>query len=258
MTPITLPEHATLRPIDRQEAPTLAHAAYRGFADLLSTVPPSDWASPTDCAGWTVRDLGGHMVGAMRSAASMRELLRQQREISRRRKRDGGNETDIMTALQIELTADLDADDLVRECQELAGPAAHGRAKVPGPMRSLVKFPVEFGGTTETWRLGYLLDVILTRDAWLHTVDLARALGVDRPRHEDLDRRIIEDVALEWAGRHGRAVRLDLGGPAGGAHEFAGDGDAPPQTITMDAVEFARTLSGREVGAGLMSLDVPF
>ncbi len=258
MTPTTVPEHATLRPINRKEAPALAEAAYRGFADLLSTASGPDWGLPTDCAGWTVRDLAGHMVGAMRAAASLRELGRQQREIGRRRKREGGNETDIMTALQIELTADLEPDSLVQQCQELAVPAAKGRAKLPGPVRRMVKFPVEFGATTETWRLGYLLDVILTRDAWLHTVDLARALGVDPPRQDSLDRRIVGDVALEWAGRHGRPVRVELTGPAGGTYEFSGNGAAPPETITMDAIEFARTLSGREAGVGLLSVDVPF
>ena len=258
MTPVTLPAHETLRPITRQEAHPLAEAAYRGFVGLLGRVGPHDWGRPTDCVGWTVRDLAGHMLGAMRAASSLRELLRQQREISRRHKRDGGDQTDIMTALQIELTADLEPAALVRECQDLVAPAAAGRARYPAPMRRFVTFPVVVGGTTETWRLGYLVDVILTRDAWLHTVDLARALDVPVPRHPGLDDRLLADVALEWAGRHGRPVRLELSGAGAGTYDFAGDGAGAAEVVSMDGVEFARTLSGREPGEGLLAGEVPF
>ncbi len=257
MTPVTLPEHSTLRPISREEAPGLAQAAYAGFADLLEQVSPDDWSRPTDCEGWTVRDLAGHLVGAMRAAASLRELVRQQREVGRRQKRTGADSTDIMTALQIELTADLEPAELVAECRSLVAPAAVGRAKVPAPMRRFVTFPVTFGATTETWRLGYLLDVILTRDAWLHTVDLARALGTAFPAEEGRDRRVLEDVALEWAARHGRPVRLELTGPGGGLHDLTG-GESAGETLRMDSIEFARTLSGRVRGEALMATDVPF
>ena len=32
-------------------------------------------------------------------------------------------------------------------------------------------------GTVETWRMGFIFDVILTRDTWMHRVDIARAAG---------------------------------------------------------------------------------
>ena len=158
-----------------------------------------------------------------------------------------------MTALQIELTAGLDPAALVRECQDLVVPAAAGRARYPAPMRRFVTFPVVVGGTTETWRLGYLVDVILTRDAWLHTVDLARALDVPVPRNPALDDRLLADVALEWAGRHGRPARLELSGAGAGTYDFAGDGAGAPEVVSMDGIEFARTLSGREPGEGLLA-----
>ena len=33
------------------------------FARVLGAVTPQDWASPTPCEGWTVRDLVVHVVG---------------------------------------------------------------------------------------------------------------------------------------------------------------------------------------------------
>ena len=57
----------------------------------------------------------------------------------------------------------------------------------------------------EWWTLGYMLDVILTRDPFMHRVDICRAAGVPmvadgRPRGRHRGRR-----RPEWAGRHGRA-----------------------------------------------------
>lgn len=244
--------------ITRDEAPALAETAYARFADLLDTVRDDQWGLATDCEGWTIRDLAGHMLGGMRSAASLRELVRQQREIARRRRRDGGNVTDIMTALQIELTADLTPAQVVEECAALCGPAARGRRSTPGPVRRLT-FPVEFGATSERWTIGYLVDVVLTRDAWLHRIDLARALGVSQLLDAAHDGRIVADVAVEWARRHGRPVRLELTGPAGGDFVFGSRRSADAGTVLrVDAVEFCRALSGRAQREGLLAVDVPF
>ena len=112
----------------------------------------------------------------------------------------------------------------------------------------------EFGGQTETWRMSYLLDVILTRDPWMHRVDISRATSrplVLTPEH---DGRIVADVAAEWARRHGRPFRLELTGPAGGTF-VNGDGG---EDIRLDAVEFSRILSGRAAGTGLLTQEVPF
>ncbi len=112
----------------------------------------------------------------------------------------------------------------------------------------------EVAGGTETWRMGYLLDVILTRDTWMHRVDIARA--TDRPMvlTADHDGRIVADVVAEWARRHGRPFTLVLDGPAGGTFT-AGGGD---ESLNVDAVEFCRILSGRATGAGLLTQEVPF
>lgn len=246
----------TPTPIGHREAFALAETAYDRFAGVVESVRSDQWDLPTDCEDWTVRDLVGHMVGAMRSAASMRELFRQQKEVSRRHRRDGGNDTDIMTALQIELTAELGTDELVAQCRRLVTPAAVGRRRTPAPARRWVSFPVEFGTTSESWKLGYLVDVVLTRDAWLHRIDLCRALGVPPELTADHDGRLVADVVAEWARRHGQPCLLTLTGPAGGTFVFGSTEEA--ERLELDAVEFCRTLSGREQGTGLAATDVPF
>lgn len=246
----------TVPPIEHREAMVLAETAYGRFADVVDGLTDEDWARPTECEGWSVRHLVGHVVGAMRSAASMREQVSQMREIKQRLRREGGNEVEHMTQVQIDRAAGLDTGALADECRALVTPAMTGRRRVPAPLRRLVSIPVQMGETIdERWRLGYLVDVILTRDAWLHRIDLCRAVGVEPELDADHDGRIIADVAAEWARRHGRPYRLVLTGPAGGTFT-SGEPDA--EVIELDAVEFCRILSGRAEGPGLLATEVPF
>jgi hypothetical protein len=135
----------------------------------------------------------------------------------------------------------------------MAPKAANGRAKVPAPMRRL-PMKVEVAGVMETWKLGYLLDAIYTRDTWMHRVDIARATGAELVLTPEHDGRIVADVVAEWARRHGRPFTLNLEGPAGGSFTTGAGGEQ----ITIDAVEFCRMLSGRATGGGLLTQEVPF
>ncbi len=117
------------------------------------------------------------------------------------------------------------------------------------PRRTSTGLPGE-----EPWTVGYLFDIIHTRDPWMHRIDITRATG----RHLELsathDGRIVADVVAEWARRHGQPFTLTLAGPAGGSYH-AGDGGVH---LAFDAVEFCRTLSGRGAGEGLLRTTVPF
>lgn len=252
-TPTTMPAS---RAIDRASRRRLARDAYHRFADVAATVEAEQWSLSTDCDRWTVRDLVGHVVGAMRSAASLRENVSQLREIRRRMGDGAGAMVDVMTQVQIDRAADLTPIDLVAECRSLVEPATAGRFRTPAVARRYVRFRVEMGEIDETWRLGYLLEVILTRDAWLHRIDLCRAIGADPVLTSDHDGVIVADVVDEWARRHGRPYRLVLSGPAGGA--FSGGGEEVAEPIELDAVEFCRIVSGRATGDGLLTQPVPF
>ena len=246
--------------IGHREATGLAEEAYDRAVVLLESLPPAAWERPTDCEGWTVRDLAGHLVGAMRSAASVRELARQQRAVKRRSRAGGGNETDVMTALQVELTAGLSVPQLLAEARSLVGRAAAGRRRTPALLRRRFTFPVTLRAGTERWTLGYLVDVILTRDAWLHRIDLARAVGVEPVLTAGHDGRIVADVVAEWARRHGQPFVLHLPGPAGDTYTSDAAGPSAP-LIEVDPVELCRILSGRApVGDRhpLLATEVPF
>lgn len=233
----------------------LAEVSYRRLADAFAALDADDWSRPTPCEGWTVRDLAGHVVGAMRSAASLRESASQQVAALRRSKRDGVDVDVALTALQLERTADRSSEQLVAEMAELVGPAVRGRAKLPGIVRRMASVRVVMGDLDERWTMDYFLGCILTRDAWLHRIDLSDALGV-APTLDAIDRTIVGDVAIEWARRHGQPVALHLTGDAGGTLETGGpDGER----LELDAVEFCRVVSGRSGhDHPLLATAVPF
>ena len=81
----------------------------------------------------------------------------------------------------------------------MAPKAARARRRVPGPLRR-IPMKVEVAKVMETWRLGYLLDTIFTRDTWIHRVDIARATGRDLLLTPEHDGRLVADVVAEWPG----------------------------------------------------------
>lgn len=68
----------------------------------------------------------------------------------------------------------------------------------------------------ERWQYGYLVDVVFTRDTWVHRLDIARATGRAMLLTREHDGRIVADGVADWARRHGRPFDLTLTGPAGG------------------------------------------
>jgi uncharacterized protein (TIGR03083 family) len=237
--------------LGRREAALLALAENDRFVDLARALRADDWNQPTDCSEWDVRAMTTHVLGAMEANDSLRVFVHQ----FRAGKKAAGDRPDIdgMTEVQVRERAHLRPHQIVDHLAEMAPKAARGRARVPGLLRR-IPIKVEVASFMETWRLGYLLDTIFTRDTWMHRVDISRATGhelVLTPAH---DGRIIADVVAEWTRRHGRPFSLELTGPAGGVFTNGRGGEQ----ITLDAVEFTRILSGRAPGAGLLTQEVPF
>lgn len=243
----------TIPPITRAEVEGLARTEYRRVADQLRSLAPADWSQPTDCALWDVRAMAGHSAGMLATFTGYRTLMGEMRAASKAAKRSHQPMIDELTAKQVADHAGLSASELIAKVDDVGPRAARWRATRPILFRRMpMKQEVE--GGHETWRMAYLLDVILTRDPWMHRVDIARATGREIVLTPEHDGRIVADVVAEWARRHGKACTLTLTGPAGGEY-VAGDHG---ENITIDAVEFCRTLAGRATGGGLLSQQVPF
>jgi hypothetical protein len=162
---------------------------------------------------------------------------------------------DALTALQVEERAGMTPAQITARFAARAPRAARARRRTPGFIRRRA-MPVlqQVGGREEAWTIGYLIDVILTRDPWMHRADIARATGTDLVLTAEHDGVLVADVAAEWAARHGQPYTLHLTGPAGGTWRR---GDGRP-LIETDAVEFCRVVSGRGHADGLLAVQVPF
>jgi uncharacterized protein (TIGR03083 family) len=248
---MTAPSQPRTPTLPREVAMRLAAAEYQRFADLLRALRPGDWARPTGCPGWDVRAMAAHALGMVETAASIRENNRQLR-LARRR---GGVFIDALTGLQVDERQHMTPEQITGRFAARAPKAARGRRRAPGFIRRRVMPELaQVGGHDEAWTTGYLIDIILTRDPWMHRADIARATDAAHVLTAEHDGVLVADVVAEWAARHGQPYTLHLTGPAGGTWA---SGEGGP-LIELDAVEFCRILSGRGHADGLLAIQVPF
>jgi uncharacterized protein (TIGR03083 family) len=251
-SPATVTRVEDHRPIARPESVELARTETSRMVALLRDLRTPDWSRPTDCTDWDVRAMAGHVLGMTETFTSLPLMARTMIGAGRAQE-SGTTFIDTMTARQVRANAALTTGELISR-MGAAGPV---QARWRGSRRLLraVPMPNELhDGTTETWRFAFLLDVILTRDTWMHRIDDATATGRPLDLSAAHDGRIVADVVAEWAHRHGQPFRLHLGGPAGGDFSHGEGGEE----LALDAVEFARILAGRLPGQGLLAQEVPF
>lgn len=241
--------------LDRTVAMRLARDEYARVADAVVGLSPEQWTLPTECPGWDVRAMVAHICGMAAMAATPWETSRQIRKADKEVARTGVAQIDALTALQVSERADRTPEQLTAEIRVIGPKAARGRRLMPPFIRNR-RLPEEqtIEDMSEWWTIGYLMDIVLTRDPWMHRVDLCRATGNELVLTKEHDGVLVDDVVREWAARHRQPYRLTLTGPAGGTWN-AGDGGPD---LELDAVEFCRILSGRGTGEGLLRTVIPF
>jgi uncharacterized protein (TIGR03083 family) len=249
---MTTNDTAAWRPkLDRRTALKLAADEYNRYLDLLRTLTAEEWSRQTDCAAWDVRAMAAHCLGMAEMSASQAENERQIGTAFAK----GGVFIDALTGLQVDERADMSTDEIVERYAEITPQSALGREHTPQEVReSPMPLPQHVNGKDEAWTVGFLVDVILTRDTWMHRVDTCRATGRPMLLTADHDGVLVADVVAEWAERHGSAYTLHLDGPTGGSWSSGNGGSE----YRLDAVEFCRILSGRATGDGLLATEVPF
>ena len=243
---------ATIDRIDHDEAMRITAEENRKFGDLMRSLSPEQWSSPTECVRWDVRAMAAHLVGSAASQASPREFVRQKR----RGKRicaelgspfwwDGTNE------LQVRERASSTTEDLVAEWDAVSATALESRTRMPRPIAGLklLKLPQPVGRQP----LSYLFDIGFTRDVWAHRIDIAQATATE-PDHDAVhDRRILADIVAEWSATHGKPFTLVLGGTAGGTYVQGSGGEE----IHISVIDFVRTLAERTSASGVLQHTLP-
>ncbi len=242
--------------IGHAEAMRLTAAENARLLAQLRGLTDQQWTAPTDCTGWTVRDVAVHLIASAQAQANPVEFARQAVTGRRLTAEIGGSHwVDGLNEAQLRARTDWTPAVLPDRWERHSAAALKARRRMPAPVRALPLLPIGTGlGVQIGWQpLSYLFDMGFTRDVWTHRIDIARAAGVPpelTPEHDD---RIVADIVAEWSRRHGQPYTLTLTGPAGG--DFRAGVGGEPQRV--DAVEFVRILSGRAEGPGILHHKLP-
>jgi uncharacterized protein (TIGR03083 family) len=237
--------------LGHREAMTLAATEFDRMGAQLTALAPADWARPTVCELWDVRGMAAHVLGMAEAQASFRQFAHDFRAAG---KRTSGKMIDEMSATQVRERAGLTPAAIVSRLATVAPKAVRARRRTPAFMRWAVRLKNDPPFDSERWRYGYLVDIIFTRDTWMHRLDISRATSRPMDLTAGHDGRIVGDVVTEWARRHGKPFALKLTGPAGGEWR---SGDAG-ESVELDALDFCWIVAARQSGAGLMTTKVPF
>jgi len=234
--------------MDHRQWLDFAEHEYALFLSLLRSLGPDEWQAPTDCAGWSVRDIVAHVAGAAQSTASFRETARQ---MFLARRHEGAQLIDRINEVQLADRRHASPAELLTELESAASSSVRTRRRLPAPLRRL-PVPTDTPGLGTT-RLGFLNDTVYTRDVWMHRVDLSRATGRTLVLTGAHDGALVADAATAWLAHPGSPAGVVLTGPAGGRF-----GAVDPGSPTFDGIDFCRALAGRGVLPGVRSDLVPF
>ena len=146
----------------------LLDVATGAFAERLAAIGPDQWGQASTCAGWTVRDLVGHVLGGNAMAVA---LL------------DGASADEAMAYLAgLPVEDDAVAQFAANAAAQLDAFRSDGAAErvCHHPMGDMP------GAQVAGFRIG---------DLTLHTWDLARSIGADESLPPDLVERVWADLS---------------------------------------------------------------
>lgn len=224
---------------DHAHATGLLRPEVDAMGALLGTLSTDEWLLPTECSGWNVRDIIAHEIGNAEITLDSDLMAQRLREGAARYPER--YRLDAMNEMAVDAWRDRPAGELVTEFTRLWQQVIETLPDVPQSAREQT-FDTGYPEAPPL-PLGYILDVILVRDMWMHRIDICRATGRAFQNHEH-DRGVIEQVLRDlddqWAGS---PIVLDLTGAVAGDWQIGADGAVA--TVQVDAVEFMRNLSGR-------------
>lgn len=225
------------------EAGRLSQTEYERVLALLEELEGEDWAQPTYCTEWNVREMVAHLAGAVTGSTSFAEFRRQ--NIQHPYVKEAEEPVDGTNRLQIEERAGKRPAELVEEFRQNGQIAVRNRQRLPWLVRKL-RVPMGSMGLTS---FEYLLDTIYPRDQWMHRYDICAATGREMVVTAAHDGRmaalVLRDIADKLKKELAeRSVALRLTGEAGGDYLF-GRPSEPDCTIEIDAFVFCLRSSGR-------------
>src|SRR5258705_13730721 len=118
------------------------------------------------------------MLGMAQMFATLPALARQQMAAQKGAKKTGTVMIDVLTAHQVAKNVGLSPAEEVTAMRATGPKAARLRRKMPAFIRSrTMPGTMTAGNAQERWTSGLLDDIILTRDPFMHRLDITRATG---------------------------------------------------------------------------------
>lgn len=210
------------------------------FIGLVETLRLEDWARPTACTAWTVRDILAHQAGGYASGTGYKEMIRQYSHMPK----SGQLPEDAINENQLSERIGKSPLELIAELKTV-GPIAAQKWAYQFQLIKMIAIPHRTAGSMT---LRHLMWVIHSRDTWMHRLDISRATGRQFEQTAEHDGRIAALVMLDVAKAisrklDGKSIAFDLTGTAGG-NWIIGNGD-PAAAIRMDILDFNIFASGR-------------
>lgn len=256
--PASVTDGTRVAPLTHAEAARMAAEETRRFVDLIESLSEVDWDRPTACDRWTIKDIVAHQAAHVVSFTSLGAFFGQLKpSLLRPYLKQGMNLLDAWNQSQVDLRERAAPADLIAEIRAARDLSLATRARIPAWVRGPA---LPMPGVDQPRSLGYLFDLIYTRDMWMHRLDICRATGREMVVDADYDRRtvalVVRDLALKaLRGLAGRSAILDLTGPAGEVYQI-GAVSNPSARAQIDALTFCILTSGRTSAAEVLASDV--
>lgn len=228
---------------DRAAARRHRDAEIEAWQDLLATVDGTEWQRRTVCTEWDVADIVGHLCGQAEDVNKPWSFpLRDRRA---RRVYPAIPLLDAHMMIQADDHRGTPYDVLLERFGKLWGKATRTISRNPALIRRM-QVKVEGVPGFEKLTLGYIQDILLARDLWMHRDDVCQALGREfdaGPYADELIAQVMLDLedGPFWKGT---PVVVVLTGQGGGTYRL-GEGE-PIATVSTDAVGYMHILSGRD------------
>ncbi|GAA1588986.1 MULTISPECIES: maleylpyruvate isomerase family mycothiol-dependent enzyme [Kribbella] len=225
---------------DRARCRIHRDAELQAWHGLLASIEGDEWQRRTVCDEWDVADVAGHLIGQAEDVNKLTSFPRRYRKA--KQVYPDVPRIDAHMMVQADEHRGTPPARLRTSFDEVWGKATERISTEPGLLR---RMSMTFNGFR--MNLGYIHDILLARDLWMHRDDVCQALGRPfdvGPYGGELVAQVMYDVidGPWWGDRP--AVELELTGAGGGTYRL-GRG-TPVGRAAVDAVGYMRTLSGRD------------
>lgn len=228
---------------DRPRCRVHRDAEIQAWHELLASIQGTEWHRRTVCDEWDVADIAGHLIGQAEDVNRPLSFPRRYRKAKRVYPRVLRIDAHMM--VQADEHRGTPPDELRAEFDSVWAKATRKISRNPELVRR-VSMTID-GFDDFKLSLGYIQDILLARDLWMHRDDVCQALGRPfdpGPNAAEIVAQVMYDVidGPFWGQRP--AVEVELTGKGGGTYRLGRD--EPVGRAAVDAVSYMRTVSGRD------------